>query len=248
MKKASILHRTVLALLPATLLVAACGKSDTPAPTPAPDQAQVNVVHDAANSSAFPIKVQIGAAESPAVLYGANSGYQSFGTGSLEVKTSIAAAGGAVLNTETKAIGKDKRYSYFVYSAVGQPANMASGLWTEDDLTAPASGQAKIRLVHVGQGLVSPLGLSKPDNSGMLVAVVPTTGTGAASAFVSVPAGTASYNLVNSTNNTIIPFAGGTTVLATNFAAGKIYTIVIRGSSNAATDKEKFTLDLIIQN
>jgi hypothetical protein len=246
MTTALILRRAFQAVLPATLLLAACGKDDKPAPA-APDQARVLVSHNDANNSARSIKVTVGTTEGPSVNYGANTGYQTVGVGAFDIKTNIAATGGAQINTENKTLAKDKSYSYFVYSGVGQATNTALGVWTEDDLSAPASNTAKIRLVHVGQGIVSPLGLSRPNASGMLDAVVPPTTAGSASAFVSIPTGTASYNLVNSSMNTIVPLAG-TAVLSTNFAAGKIYTMVIRGSSNPATANEQFTLDLITNN
>jgi hypothetical protein len=243
----SLLHRPALLTLTALATLGACSKDDEATPAPAPDQARVVLVHDAANLSTFPIKLTVGTSEGPAVTYGTNSSYQNVSTGVLEIKTNIAAAGGALLNTDVKTLGKDKSYSYFVFSGVGQPANTALGVWAEDDLSAPTTGTAKVRLVHVGQGLVSPLGLSKPGSTGMLEQVVPTTTTGTASAFVSIPAGTASYNLVNTNNNTIVP-AAGASVLATNFTAGNIYTIVIRGSSTPATTNEQFTLDLITHN
>jgi hypothetical protein len=246
MKTPFILRRAILAMVPAVLLLASCGKDDDPVVV-TPDQARVLLVHEAANLSTFPIKLTVGTAVGPSVNYGANSGYQTVATGVLEVKPSIAATGGALLTTDVKTLGKDKSYSYFVFSGVSQPANTALGVWTEDDLTAPTAGNAKVRLVHVGQGLVSPLGLSKPNSGGALTAVVPTIVSGTASDFVSIPAGTASYNLVNSNNNTIVPLAGAS-VLATNFTAGKIYTIVIRGSSAPATANEQFTLDLITNN
>lgn len=246
MQTSFILRCAFQALLPATLLLAACSKTDQPAPA-APDQARVLVAHDDANNSTRPIKVTVGATEGPSVAYGANSGYQTVKTGALAIRTNIAATGGAQINTENKTLEKDKSYSYFVYSGVGQATNTALGVWAEDDLSAPAAGMAKVRLVHVGQGLASPLGLSKPGASGTLDAIVPPTGAGAPSAFVSIPTGTASYNLVNANKNTIVPLAGAS-VLSTNFAAGKIYTIVIRGSSNPATTNEQFTLDLITNN
>jgi hypothetical protein len=244
--KTSLFSLALRALLPATVLLASCGKDDEPA-APAPDKSRVMLVHDAANLSTFPIKLTVGSGDAgPSVNYGANSGYQSAATGVLEIKPSIAASGGAQLTTDIKTLGKDKSYSYFVFSGVSQPANTALGVWTEDDLSVPASG-AKVRLVHVGQGLVSPLGLSKPNSGGTLTAVISPVGSGTASDFVTIPVGTASYNLVNANNNTIVPLAGAS-VLATNFVAGKIYTIVIRGSSAPATTNEQFTLDLITNN
>jgi hypothetical protein len=242
---ATALHRTfLLAALPAALAFASCGKDD-PDPV-APDQARVLTVHAAANTSTLPIKSTIGDKEGPNVTYGTNSGYQTVGTGNMAVKAAIAASGGATLYSGTQSLGKDKSYSLFVYSAVGQAVNTASTLWVEDDLTAPTTG-AKIRLVHVGQGLASPLGLSKPNSTGSLEPVVAATAAGAASAFVSVPAGTFSYNLVNASGNTIVPLVGAS-VLSTNFQSGKIYTIVIRGSNSPASDNERFTLDLITNN
>lgn len=246
MKASFVFRRAIQALLPATLLLAACSKSSTPAPA-APDQARVVLVHDDPNNSTRPIRVTVGTSESASLAYGANSGYQNIVTGSVIFKTTIAATGGATLNMETKTIAKDKSYSYFVYSGANQGS--ALGLLTEDDLTTPAAGTAKVRLVYVGQNLPSPLGLSKPGSNNTLVAVIPPLGSGSASAFVTIPAGTDSYNLVNASSNTIFPFAGAS-VLATNFASGRIYTIVLRGTSNATapTDIEKFTLDLITNN
>lgn len=238
------------ALLPAALLLASCSKEDKPTPPVVPDRASVLTIHAAANNSANPIKATIGGTDGSTVAYGASSAYQSFGTGTLAISATIAAAGGAVLFSGNQSLVKDKAYSFFVYNLPSQAANTAAGLFVEDDLTAPTvAGSAKVRLVHVGQSLVSPLGLSKPDASGTgtLTAVVPPVAAGASSTFVNVPAGMASYNLVNATGNTIVPLFGAA-VLSTDFAAGKIYTIVVRGASPAATDNEKFTLTLITHN
>lgn len=250
MKTSIFLRGAFGALLPATLLLAACGKSDSPAPTPAPDTAQVLAVHAAVNNSTRNIKVTVGDKEGPTVAYGASTSYQTVGTGSLVVKAAIDAAGGATLYSVAQTLGKDKKYSFFAYSIPGQSTGTVSGLFVEDNLTAPASGTAKIRLVHVGQDLETPLTVSRtPTGGGGLVAITTATAIGQASAFVEVPAGTASYNLANSGNAAIQPAFGGT-VLATSFVAGGIYSIIVRGALNASapTDNEKFTLQLLKHN
>ena len=250
MKTSFFLRSAFGALLPATLLLAACGKSDTPAPTPAPDTAQVLAVHAAVSNSTRNIKVTVGDKEGPTVAYGTNSSYQSVTTGNLTVKAAIDAAGGATLYSVAQTLSKDKSYSFFAYSIPGQSTAAVSGLLVEDNLTLPASGTAKVRLVHVGRDLESPLTLSRtPSGGGALAAVTTATATGQASAFVEVPAGTASYNLANSSNAAIQPAFGGA-VLATPFVAGGIYSIIVRGavSTSAPTDNEKFTLQLIKHN
>jgi hypothetical protein len=251
MKTSFVFRRAIQALLPATLLLAACGKSDTPAPAVTPDTAKVLAVHGAVNNSTRPIKVTVGDKEGPSVAYGTNTPYQTIATGNLAVKATIDASGGATLYNMPQTVAKDKSYSFFAYSVPGQSTATVSGLWVEDVLTAPAvATNAKVRLVHIGQDLDSPLTLSKtPSGGGALVAVTTATAAGQASAFVEIPAGTASYNLANSSNSAIQPAFGGA-VLATPFVAGGIYTIIVRGASaaTAPTDNEKFTLQLIKNN
>ena len=251
METSFIFRRALQALLPATLLFASCGKNDMPAPPVAPDTAKVLAVHGAVNNSTRPIKVTVGDKEGPSVIYGTNTSYQTIATGNLAVKAAIDASGGATLYNTSQVAVKDKSYSFFAYSIPGQSTGTVSGLWVEDALTAPATAtNAKVRLVHIGQDLESPLTLSRtPSGGGALAAVTTATTVGQASAFVEIPAGTASYSLANSNNSAIQPAFGGA-ILATPFVAGGIYTIVVRGASVAAapTDNEKFTLQLIKHN
>ncbi len=244
------LRSALQVLLPAALLIASCSKKDEPAPVQAPDTAQVLAVHAAVNTSTRSIKVSVGDKEGPAVAYGTNSNYQTVGTGNLTLKTTIDATGGATLYSMPQTLSKDKSYSYFAYSAPAQSTGTVSGLFVEDNLTAPAAGTAKVRLVHVGQDLDSPFTLSKtPSSGGALVPVTAATAAGQASAFVEVPAGAGSYNLANSGNAAIQPAFGGA-VLGTSFVAGGIYSVIIRGATTASapTDNEKFTLQLLKHN
>lgn len=244
----SVFRRPLATALPALLLVAACSSKDDPI-IPAPDVAHVLAVHAAVNNSTRPIKVTVGDKVGAPVAYGTFTAYQTVDVGNKPLLVDIDAQGGARLYGTAATFAKDKYYSFFAYSAPGQSTATVSGLLAEDDLTAPASGMAKVRLVHVGQDLESPLTLSKvPGNGGALAPVTAAVAAGQASPFVQVPAGTASYNLANSSNSATQPVNGGS-VLGTSFVAGKIYSIVVQGSmANAPTNAERFTLTLITHN
>ena len=90
MKVTGIFRRTALALLPATLLIAACSKTDTPAPAPV-DQGRINFYHAAANANVA-LKFQADEVDKATITYGQNSGYQGVNTGSRTLKTTVAAS------------------------------------------------------------------------------------------------------------------------------------------------------------
>ena len=237
----------MLLALPALLAFSACGdKKDEPVPA----QSRVKFVHASYVNSLRPLKASVGAQTGPTIAYGADTPYQTVAAGSQVVKVDIASTGGSNVYSAPQTLGQDKAYTFFAYDAAGQPAGTVAGLLAEDNLTAPAAGKAKVRLVHVGFGLDSPLSLARvPQGGGALAAVTTPVAAGAASAFVDIDAGTGSYNLANSNNASIQP-AFGASVLGTPFVAGGIYSIVIRGTTNtiAPTDTEKFTLQLIKHN
>jgi hypothetical protein len=245
----SLFPRPLLLAVPAILAFSACGKDDKPAPA-APDKARVLAVHAAVNQSTRPIKVSVGDKQGPSVAYGSNTGYQEVGTGSLSVKAMIDATGGATLYDASQTLAKDKHYSFFAYNAPMQTASTVSGLFVEDNLAAPAANMAKIRLVHLGLNIDSPLSISRtPTGGGALTAVTTLTAAGQASAFVEVPAAMGNYNLANSSNSAIQP-AAGAAVLATPFVNGGVYSIIIRGASvmSAPSANEYFTLQLLKHN
>ncbi|MCC3157776.1 DUF4397 domain-containing protein [Hymenobacter sp. 15J16-1T3B] len=239
-------HLLLLAAVPAAIFTS-CGGDDDPDPVPVVDKGKVMAVH-AVTSPSVAVKFLSDDTELKQLAYKEQSGYQEVNAGSHTFKIAVAATGGATLLSSTQTVSKDKSYSLFAYTATGQASNTATGLWVEDDLTAPSSGKAKIRLVNVGQGTPSPVGLMRTENSTTTTAVIPGTALGAASSFVEIAPGTATYYLVNTTTNLpVVPLAGSDK-LTTNFAAGKIYTLYLRGSATPLSTTERFELDLVTHN
>ena len=250
METSLILRRAIQAILPATLLLAACGKSDTPAPA-APDQGKIKFYHSAASANIDLKFLTGGDAEKANLSYGQNSGYQSVNTGSQTVKVNVASSG-ANITSPTVGVEKDKNYSFFAYST---SATDLAGLFVPDDLIAPANGKIKIRFVNLAQGAATPLKLSTTAASAV---DVPGTETAFATAspFVEVLPGSYNVAVTSGTSSTVVYNVGdgngssnapGTAANRT-FEAGKIYTVVYRGiTGNTVIDALK-PRAVIVQN
>ena len=141
MKLPFFFRRAAQVVLPATLLLAACSKKDTPAPTPVPDTGRINAYHEAASANVS-LKFLVDDAEKATFTYGQVSGYQSVNTGSRLLKINVASSGTAA-TSQTVTVEKDKSYSYFAYA---NAASRVGGLFVTDDLAAPtSSANAKIQ-------------------------------------------------------------------------------------------------------
>lgn len=246
MKATGIFRRTALALLPATLLIAACSKSDTPAPAPV-DQGRINFYHAAANANVA-LKFQADEADKATITYGQNSGYQGVNTGSRTLKTTVAASSSTTVASTPATLEKDKSYSYFVYA--NAQATQA-GLLVADDLTAPSATKAKIRFVNLGQGTASPLKLS---TTVATVSDIANTETafGAASGFVEILPGSYNVAVTSGAGSTVVTNvgdgSGSGTVANKTYEAGKIYTVVLRGLSGATIAPDLQPKAVLIQN
>ncbi|MGY3091143.1 hypothetical protein ACVWYF_004209 [Hymenobacter sp. UYAg731] len=242
MKTSFVFRRAIQAILPATLLLAACSKSDTPAPA-APDQARVQFVHDIVSASTVPVKALVGTQEVATLNYSQNSAYTGVAVGAQDIKINASQTGTA-LAVVNKTLAKDVNYSVFAYRS-GTAAAPVAPLVTEDNLTAPASGKAKIRLVNLGIGTATlGVGLSRVQGTGFASITTADVLYGAASSFTETDAGPVAIFLTS----------GGapTTPLITpnpkTLTAGKIYTVVIRGTDTPLTNDQALTVDFIENN
>ena len=260
METSFIFRRAIQALLPATLLLAACSKSDTPAPAPA-DTGSILFVNAAA-STFVSIKAFINNDEKATLAYGANNGgttpsYQAVPTGTPTVKIDNAASSTSFFS-QGITVTKDQKYSYFVYS-ISSDVNLApAGLLVPDDLAAPSTGKAKIRLVHLAFGFPNPaatISLSQSQPVGFLPITSAVSFLGATS-FVEINAGPANLLVTNGTSptgTTVATVGDGTTGTGAtgtgtkNFEAGKIYTIIMRGVAGNP-DPIRLPKAFIIQN
>ena len=249
METSFIFRRALQALLPATLLLASCGKDDAPAPPAAVDQGRVVFVHAAAAANT-PITVFANDQQAGQLNYGQNTSYVTVNAGSAAVRVNN---GAAVAATQTVAIAKDQNYSVFAYSSSNSIGSVAL-FSTSDDLTIPAAGTAKVRLVYLGVGTAAPVRLSIPSATptGAPTDLTGDVAFGAASAFVAVNAGPLGLSVTSAAAPraqvvAVGDGAGAGTGVKT-FESGKIYTVVVRGIAGTAVPAAQQVQAAIIQH
>ncbi len=210
MKK--LLMLTVALALP--LAVIGCSDDDENPVTPQPAaQASVNVIHASPDAPAVDLLVDDKTAGTGLAFPNA-TGYLKVNAGTRNVKVNVANTSTTVIEGDLP-LAANKNYSVF---AVNEVASIEP-LVLEDDLSAPATGKAHVRFVHLS-----------PDAP----AVDITTTTGAivfgdysfkdASAFTPLDAGT--YDLevrLQGTSTTVLTLNGIT------LENGKIYTVFAKG-------------------
>jgi hypothetical protein len=241
----------LLAAVPVALLSSCGNDDDNPPPTPVPDQGKVMLVHAAAASNvqvtAFVNDGQVGQ-----LNYGQNSAYLNVNTGTPTLRINN---GSAALVSQNLTIAKDQSYSSFVYSPSATIGATPVILTTTDDLAAPASNQAKVRIVHLAVNAPTPVRLTVPS------AVPGAAGTditgdiafGAASSFFPINAGqqNLSISAAGTPSRTTVLSVGdgsGSGSGVKTYEAGKIYTIVVRGIAGAGVPAAQAAQAVIIQN
>ncbi|MDF7813078.1 DUF4397 domain-containing protein [Hymenobacter sp. YC55] len=244
MKSLSTLFRRFLLFFtwPAALVFTSCGDDDLASP----DQGRVLITHAAASAN-VKMKALVDNNEIGQLDYGKSSFYLNVNAGTPTFKISVASNGNEVAS-QAVTIASNQYYSVFAYAPTSQTVGLVS---FPDDLTAPASGKAKIRIVHLGQGAPTSVKLSTTVPA---VADIPSTETqfGNASPFVEILPG--SYNLAvtsGSSSATVTNVGDGTgsgSVGNKAYEAGKIYTVVVRGVNSTLLDPTLQPRAVIIQN
>ncbi|CAM4379917.1 protein of unknown function [Pedobacter westerhofensis] len=130
--------------------------------------------------------------------------------------------------TGTFNVDRGKTYTVFL-AGDGQSARVKL---YEDDLTAPASGQAKVRFVHLSDAAPASIDIRNAGGTN----IVANLGRDNASSFVAMAPGILSLQVYG---------AGQTTNLGnfdiTTLAAGKIYTVYVAGSTAGNISVQKIT-------
>ena len=249
MKPSSFFHRAAMAVLPATLLLASCGKSDTPAPAPAPATSQVLFSHAAAAANTQ-LTAYVNDGQVSQLTYGQSSAYVTVPAGSPTLRINN---GAQAAITQPLAVAKDQNYSVFEYSSTATIGSLAL-LTTPDDLTAPSTGQAKVRVVYLNTSGASPVQLTVPSPSPGTPGTPLTADVafGTASDFAKLNAGL--YNLTITSNGTpraqvvAVGDGSGTGTGVYKYMEGKIYTIVVRGITGTGVPTGQQPQAVIIQN
>ena len=206
--KKKLLVLIPVALLTAVVFVSSCSKDAEKT------YAKVLVTHSSPDAPGVDLLVDNSKQNSAALTYPNNTGYLQVETGTRNIKVNVTGTSTTVINADLP-LEKGKNYSVFAIDSVSK----ISALVIADDLTAPASGKAHVRFIHLS-----------PNAPAVDVAV---TGGGVVfgnkafkdyTAFTPLDAGT--YNLevrVAGTNTVALPLPGIT------LEAGKIYTVFAKG-------------------
>jgi hypothetical protein len=217
MKKVHFNFRRAASLLALLTIVGvsftACDDDDDSTPTPAA-QAKVLVTHASPDAPGVDLLVDNAKQNSAALTFPNSTGYLALNAGTRNIKVNVAGTSTTVINADIDFVA-NKNYSLF---AVDSVANLGAVLF-EDDLTAPASGKAHVRFIHLS-----------PNAPAVDVAL---TGGGAVfpnfeftegSTFLPLDAGTYSLEVrLAGTSTVVLPLPG------IALEAGKIYTVFAKG-------------------
>jgi len=218
----------LFAALPAALAFASCSDDDD---SSAPAQGRLLISHAAASAN-VQVKALVNTSEVGQLTYGQTTSYLNVNAGSPTLKINVASSNQEAAS-QVLTVASGQNYSAFAYPLSASTVGL---LAVSDDLTAPATGQAKIRVVHVALGAPATVKLSQQTIAGATdVAGINATFPGA-SAFASVPAGTYSLSVTTgTTSSTVVPVGDGTGTGtgSKNYESGKIYTIVVRGLASS---------------
>jgi hypothetical protein len=203
----------LLAVLPAMVLTS-CDDDDDDDTIPVVETANVMVVHASPDAPGVDLLVDDARVNTAALTFPNNTGYLEVPAGDRNVKVNAAGTTTTVIDADLD-LEANENYSVF---AVNTLSNIEP-LVLEDDLTAPASGRAHVRFVHLS-----------PDAPAVDVAVtggpVLFSGTEFKEAEDFAPVTAGSYDLE-------VRLAGTEDVVLTvpnvNLASGRIYTIFARG-------------------
>ena len=190
------------------------------------------VAHASPNAPGVDLLVDDEKQNSAALTFPNNTGYLEVESGSRNIKVNVSGTETTVIEADLD-LEADKNYTVFAVDSVSK----ISALVLTDDLTAPASGKAHVRFVHLS-----------PNAPAVDIAVTggavvfPNNSFKGSTAFAPLDAGT--YDLevrVAGTNTVALPLPG--IVLE----AGKIYTVFAKGFLGG-TGAEALGAQIIVNN
>lgn len=199
-----------------------------------PTSGYIMAVNSADGSSSQDVYIDNVKASTTAVAYGSSSNYITTSSGQHTVQFNN--SGSTTANASVN-LSIDGGGYYTVYYTGGANTSTSNNyIITQDDLTAPPAGKAKVRFVHLASGLVS--GTTSTVDFGIM----------SGSKFLSALAyKTASAYYVADPGTTFLLYLSGSANsslnIPTTLQAGKIYTIFVSGSTSATV-----TANVIVQN
>ena len=239
----SLLRRPLLLALPALLAFSACGDDDD---EPVPVQGRVTFINAASHVAPANLSFRLDNNNVASADYGRNSGYQAVNVGDRALQV---ASGTQTALTQTITVAMNQSYTFVATPAAA--TSTVGGLFVPDDLTAPSTGKAKIRVINVGQSLMTPIRLAQLTAVGGTGVIVNDVATNSASPFVEfIPGPNYSLNITD-TNNTTLQALGdgsGSGTGTRTFEVGKIYTVVVSGTVGSLNANQQLKAFLFQNN
>ncbi len=195
--------------------------------------AKLLVVHASPDAPGVDLLIDNTKKNSSPLTFPNNTGYLTVDEGTRNIKVNVSSSGTNVINADVPFV-KDENYSLFAIDSVSK----LSTLLLQDDLTAPASGKAHIRFVHLSPNAPA-VDIVEASSNTVVFDNVSFKGY---SAFTPLAAGT--YNLDVRLHGT------ATTVLSlTNVALsdGMIYTVFAKGFVGG-TGSQALGAEIIMNN
>ena len=250
MKTSFLFRRPALVMAASVLTLAACSKTDTPAPTPVADMGRVSFIHAAAASNT-PLTAFINDQQASQLSYGQSSAYVTVNAGTPTLRINNGAQ--VAVPSQALMIAKDQSYSVFEYSPTTAIGSL--GVLSVADTPVPLSmGEAQIRVVYLIAGGVSPVRLTVPAPSPSTPATDLTSDIafGSASSFVKLNAGVFNLSITSGGSpRPLVVAVGDGTGSGTGtykYLDGKAYTIVVRGIAGSGVPIAQQPQAVIIPN
>lgn len=203
----------------------------------AKEYAKVMVTHASPDAPGVDLLIDGTVQNSAALTFPNSTAYLQVEAGMRNVKVNAAGTTTTVINADLT-LEKDKNYSIFAVDSL----SVISALVIADDLTAPATGKAHVRFVHLSPN--APAVDVTVANSSTIV-----FGNKAFkeyTAFTALDAGTydLEVKLVNGsgTGTVVLPLPGIT------LTAGKIYTVFAKGFAGVTTGNDALDAQIIVNN
>lgn len=190
-----------------------CLKNHDDTPYPVQPVAGLNVANASPGTASFNFGLDNNYVNGPALVYGQRSGYLSAYTGK---RLFSLTSGGTtqVIATDTLNLSDNNYYSLFITGLNSSP----SFFFTQDDLSAPPTGKAKIRFIQLSPD-GGPFDLGVKGGATLFSNQAYKT----ASNFITIDPATYSFQLKADNTGTITP------IDSVAISAGKIYTVWSKG-------------------
>lgn len=176
------------------------------------------------------------------IVYPNNSGYKTVASGTSNIRITATGSSNEILNGSVN-MEAGSHYSFYVVDS----AHKRQATFLRDDLSAPAAGKAKVRILHLS-----------PNSPAVDINI---TGSGSSAINltnrtfndVKTNANAAAFTEVDAAGlNVQVRAAGTTNTLATvpvpALTAGKIYTIIIKGFAGSANATQTLGIEVIQHN